>query len=110
MFLQMPIYIALYETLYASVSLYQEPLFGWVDDLTSPDPYYILPLILGATMFIQQKLNPTTMDSQQARIMMYVMPVMFTGFMLFLPSGLVLYIFTNTALTLVQQFFFTLTL
>jgi len=105
MFLQMPIYIALYETLYASVSLYQEPLFGWVDDLTSPDPYYVLPLILGATMFIQQKMNPTTMDSQQAQIMMYVMPVMFTGFMLFLPSGLVLYIFTNTVLTLVQQFF-----
>ena len=105
MFLQMPIYIALYETLYASVSLYQQPLFGWVDDLTSPDPYYILPLILGATMFVQQKLSPTTMDSQQAKIMMYVMPIMFTGFMLFLPSGLVLYIFTNTLLTLVQQFF-----
>lgn len=105
MVIQMPIYIALYNTLYASVSLYQQPLFGWVTDLTSPDPYYVLPVILGATMFIQQKMNPTAMDSQQAQMMMYVMPVMFTGFMLFLPSGLVLYIFTNTVLTLVQQYF-----
>ena len=104
MFLQMPIYIALYNTLYASVNLYQQPLFGWVTDLTSPDPYYILPVILGASMFLQQKLSPTTMDNQQAQMMMYIMPVMFTGFMLFLPSGLVLYIFTNTVLTLVQQF------
>ena len=104
MFLQMPIYIALYNTLYASVNLYQQPLFGWVTDLTSPDPYYVLPVILGASMFLQQKLSPTTMDNQQAQMMMYIMPVMFTGFMLFLPSGLVLYIFTNTVLTLVQQF------
>ena len=86
MFLQMPIYIALYNTLYASVNLYQQPLFGWVTDLTSPDPYYVLPVILGASMFLQQKLSPTTMDNQQAQMMMYIMPVMFTGFMLFLPS------------------------
>ena len=90
--------------LYASVDLYQAPLALWIGDLTAPDPYYVMPLVLGATMFVQQKMNPTTMDSQQAKMMMYVMPVMFTACMLFLPSGLVLYIFVNTVLTIMQQY------
>ena len=101
--LQMPIYIALYRSIYASVELYQAPLFGWIGDLSAPDPYYVLPILLGASMFLQQKLAPTAVDSRQARMMMYFMPIMFTVFMLFLPSGLVLYIFVNTLLTMVQQ-------
>jgi len=105
MLLQMPVWIALYRAIYSSVELYQAPLFGWIHDLSAPDPYYVLPLILGVAMFVQQKLSPTSIDSAQARTMLYVMPVMFTLFMLFLPAGLVLYIFVNTILTLVQQWF-----
>lgn len=104
MVLQMPVYIALYQTIYHSVELYQAPLFGWVHDLSSPDPYFVLPVVLGLTMFVQQKLTPTSMDSSQAKMMMWLMPIMFTGFMLFLPSGLVLYIFVNTILSLAQQY------
>ena len=102
--LQMPLYIALYRSIYASVELYQAPLFGWIHDLSAPDPYYVMPLLLGASMFLQQKISPTSVDSRQQRMMMYFMPIMFTVFMLFLPSGLVLYIFVNTLLTMVQQF------
>jgi YidC/Oxa1 family membrane protein insertase len=104
MLLQMPVYIALYQTIYHSVELYQAPLFGWVTDLSAPDPYFVLPVILGVTMYVQQLITPTSMDSAQARMMKYIMPVMFTGFMLFLPSGLVLYIFVNTILSLIQQY------
>ena len=67
MLLQMPIWIALYRTIYGSVSLYQAPLGGWIQDLSAPDPYFVLPIILGMSMFGQQKLTPTTMDSAQAR-------------------------------------------
>ncbi|MBM4389051.1 MAG: membrane protein insertase YidC, partial [Deltaproteobacteria bacterium] len=103
MLLQMPIWIALYRTIYASVDLYQAPLFLWMDDLSAPDPYYIMPVSMGALMFVQQKLQPTTMDAQQAKIMLYMMPVMFTLFMLFLPSGLTFYILVNTVLGIVHQ-------
>jgi len=104
MLFQMPVYIALYQMLYAAVDLYKAPLFGWVTDLTAPDPYYVLPVVLGITMFIQQKLSPQMSDNPQAKMMMYVMPVMMTAFMLFLPSGLVLYIFVNMVLTVIQQY------
>lgn len=103
MLLQMPVWFALYQTIYSSVELYQAPLFGWVNNLAAPDPYFILPAILGITMFVQQRIMPTTMDSAQAKVMMWVMPIMFTVFMLFLPSGLVLYIFVNTVLSIGQQ-------
>ena len=105
MLLQMPVYIALYRAIYSSVELYQAPLFGWVHDLSAPDPYYVLPIILGASMFLQQLISPTSLDSSQARMMKYVMPIMFTVFMLFLPAGLVLYIFVNTLLSMVQQYY-----
>ena len=104
MALQMPIWIALYRTIYSSVELYQAPLFLWIQDLSSPDPYFVLPVIMGISMFLQQLLTPTTMDEGQAKMMKYMMPLMFTGFMLFLPSGLVLYIFVNTLLSLAQQY------
>ncbi|MBI5501843.1 MAG: membrane protein insertase YidC [Deltaproteobacteria bacterium] len=99
---QMPIWIALYRMLGASAELYHVP-FLYLPDLTAKDPYFVLPLILGASMFVQQKITPTTVDSTQAKVMMYGMPIMFTVFMLFLPSGLNLYIFVNTVLSIVQQ-------
>ncbi len=105
MLLQMPIWIALYRTIYSSVELYQAPLGGWIQDLSAADPYFVLPVILGASMFVQQKLTPTTMDSAQAKMMLYMMPIMFTVFMLFLPSGLNLYILVNTFLTMAQQYY-----
>ncbi len=105
MLLQMPIWIALYRTIYSAVDLYQAPLGLWITDLSAPDPYFVLPLVLGASMFLQQKLSPTTMDSAQAKMMLYIMPVMFTVFMLFLPSGLNLYILVNTVLSLAQQWY-----
>jgi YidC/Oxa1 family membrane protein insertase len=103
MLLQLPIWIALYRMLSSSVELYRTPLILWIEDLSQPDPYYVLPVILGASMFLQQKLTPTTADSQQAKMMMYMMPIMFTVFMLFLPAGLNLYILVNTVLTILQQ-------
>lgn len=105
MLLQMPIWISLYSMLARSVELYHTPFFLWITDLSQRDPYFILPVVLGASMFLQQKLTPTTADSQQAKMMMYFMPVMFMGFMLFLPAGLNLYILVSTVLTIVQQKF-----
>ncbi len=113
MVLQMPIYIAWYQALMVSVDLYRAPLFGWIGDLTKPDVAFhiagngipILPILMGATMFLQQRMTPTTADNQQAKMMMYMMPAMFTFFMLFLPSGLTLYILTNTVLTMVHQWY-----
>ena len=104
MLLQMPIWIALYRMLYSSVELYQAPFIpGWLDDLSYRDPYFIMPVVLGAAMFLQQKLSPTSADSQQAKMMMYMMPAFFTFIMLYLPSGLVLYIFVNSVLSIAHQ-------
>ncbi len=101
--LQMPIYIALYRTINASVDLYNQPLFGWVTDLTQRDPYYVLPAVLGAVMFAQQKLTPQAGgDPMQQKMMLYFMPALFTLMMLQLPSGLTLYILTNTVLGIAQ--------
>jgi YidC/Oxa1 family membrane protein insertase len=103
--LQMPIWFALYRTIYSAVDLYQAPLGLWIDDLSQPDRFFVLPLLLGVSMFVQQKMTPTTMDSAQAKMMLWVMPIMFTAFMLFLPSGLNLYMFVNTLLSMVQQWY-----
>ena len=103
--LQMPIWFALFRTLRASPELYNAPFFGWIKDLSNPDPYFVTPLIMGVTMFLQQKMTPMTGDSQQAKMMLYFMPVMFTAMMLFLPSGLTLYILVNTVLSIVHQYF-----
>ena len=103
---QMPVFFAMYRTLYTAVDLYQEPLFLWVKDMTQPDPYFILPVILGVVMVGQQLMTPMTgMDPTQAKIMKWVMPIMFSGFMLFLPSGLVFYIFVGTILSMGQQWY-----
>ncbi|MCO4760937.1 MAG: YidC/Oxa1 family insertase periplasmic-domain containing protein [Myxococcales bacterium] len=104
MFLQMPVYIALYRTIYSSVELYNQPLFGWITDLTQKDPYYALPVLLGAVMFLQQKIMPNPGgDEAQRKMLMYFMPIMFSFMMMSLPSGLTLYILVNTVLSIVQN-------
>lgn len=100
MFIQMPVYIALYRTIYSSVELFNQPMFGWITDLTQRDPFFVLPLLLGAAMFVQTRLTPQTGgDETQRKIMMWVMPVMFTVMMAWLPSGLTLYILANTLMS-----------
>jgi YidC/Oxa1 family membrane protein insertase len=98
----MPVWFALYTTLQTAVELYNIP-FLWFPDLSEPDPYFILPLIIGGTYFVQQKIMPFQGDPAQRKMMMYMMPVMFTVFMLFLPAGLGVYMFTNSVLAIVQQ-------
>jgi YidC/Oxa1 family membrane protein insertase len=101
--LQMPIFFALYQTLSTSIELYHAPFVWWWVDLSSPDPLYVLPIILGALMFIQQKLTPVQMDATQAKVMLYAMPLMMTFFMLLLPTGLCLYMVTSSAIGITQQ-------
>jgi YidC/Oxa1 family membrane protein insertase len=103
MLLQMPIWFALYSALQFSVELYGAPFVLWIRDLTAPDQYYVMPIVTGVLMFVQQKISPSPQDSQQAKMMMYMMPVMFTFFTLFVPSGLTLYILTNTLLSMAHQ-------
>ncbi len=104
MILQIPVFIALYEVLYVAIELRHAPLFLWIQDLSAKDPYYITPLIMGATMFVQQKMTPTSADPAQARIMMF-MPLVFTFMFLKFPSGLVLYWLVNNVLTIAQQYY-----
>ncbi|MCY0988334.1 membrane protein insertase YidC [Nannocystis sp. ILAH1] len=101
MLIQLPIWIALYATLNTAVELYRVP-FLWLPDLTQQDPYYILPLAMGALMYIQMKATPSGVDNEQARMMAWMMPIIFTVMMLFLPSGLGVYIFANVLLSLIQ--------
>ena len=101
---QMPVWFALYRTLLSSFELFHEPLIApWIMDLTQPDPLYILPLAMGVTMFVTQKMQPQMGDPTQAKVMLYFMPIFFTFIMLSLPAGLTLYIFTNNLLSIAQQ-------
>ncbi len=100
--IQMPFFLAFYWVLLESVEMRQAPFALWITDLSTRDPYFILPLIMGVSMFIQQKLNPAPTDPVQAKVMQ-IMPVMFTVFFAFFPSGLVLYWVTNTVLSIAQQ-------
>jgi len=99
---QIPVFIALYWVLLGTVEMRSAPWLGWITDLSAKDPYYILPLIMGVTMFIQTKLNPTPPDPMQAKVMLF-MPIVFTGMFLFFPSGLVLYWTVNNLLSIAQQ-------
>lgn len=101
MLVQLPIWIALYAMLNTAVELYREP-FLWLPDLTQQDPFYILPLAMGALMYFQMKIQPAGVDNEQAKMMAWMMPIIFTVMMLFLPSGLCVYIFANVLLSLVQ--------
>jgi YidC/Oxa1 family membrane protein insertase len=103
---QIPVFIALYWVLLESVEMRQATFMLWLNDLSSPDPYYVLPLLMGVTMLIQQKLNPAPMDPIQAKVMM-ALPVVFTVFFAFFPSGLVLYWVTNNTLSIAQQWVIT---
>lgn len=107
MLLQMPIWIALYQTIGTSVELFHAPMGLWINDLSAPDPLYIMPVLLGVLMLVQSHLTTSTgsVSGAQAKFLKYGMPVMFAGFMLFLPAGLVLYILVNTSLTIVQNIF-----
>ncbi len=103
---QIPVFIALYWVLLESVELRQAPFMLWINDLSVADPYFVLPLIMGATMLIQQKLNPAPLDPIQAKVMM-VLPVVFTVFFAFFPAGLVLYWVVNNTLSIAQQYVIT---
>ncbi|MBI1285765.1 MAG: membrane protein insertase YidC [Thiobacillus sp.] len=100
--IQIPVFIALYWVLLAAVEMRGAPWIGWIADLTAPDPYFILPIIMGVTSILQVKLNPQPMDPMQAKIMM-IMPVAFTVMFVFFPAGLVLYWVTNNILSIAQQ-------
>lgn len=113
MLLQLPVFIGFYYALQSSISLRQQPFFGWMDDLSKPEslftipvielPVRALPILMGLSMFLQQKFTPTTMDPAQARMMLWMMPVMFTFLFYQFASGLVLYWFTSTLLGIGQQ-------
>ena len=102
MLVQMPVFLAFYWVLLESVEMRQAPFILWITDLSSRDPYFILPVLMGAAMFGQFKLNPAPPDPVQAKVFM-LMPLMMTGMMAFFPSGLVLYWFSNTLLSIAQQ-------
>jgi YidC/Oxa1 family membrane protein insertase len=102
MVLQMPVFVALFNILYMTIDLRQAPFMLWINDLSVQDPYYVLPLIMGATMVIQQKITPTTMDPTQAKIML-MLPAFMTFLFINFPAGLVLYWLTNNVLTILQQ-------
>jgi len=103
---QIPVFISLYWVLLASVEMRGAPWIGWITDLSVRDPWFILPAIMMATMFLQIKLNPTPPDPMQAKVMM-IMPLVFGGMMFFFPSGLVLYWVVNNALSIAQQWYIT---
>jgi YidC/Oxa1 family membrane protein insertase len=102
MVLQMPVFVALFNILYMTIDLRQAPLALWITDLSVQDPYYVLPIIMGATMMIQQKITPSTMDPAQAKIML-LLPAFMTFLFINFPAGLVLYWLTNNTLTIAQQ-------
>jgi len=99
---QIPVFIALYYALIASVELRHAPFYGWITDLSAPDPYYILPVLMGISMIVQTRLNPTPPDPIQARIMQ-IMPIVFSVFFFFFAAGLVLYWLVNNVISIAQQ-------
>lgn len=103
---QIPVFIALYYMLLESVEMRQAPFILWIKDLSIADPFYVLPIIMGVTMLIQHRLNPTPLDPIQARVMM-ILPIVFTVFFIFFPAGLVLYWVVNNTLSIAQQWYIT---
>ena len=104
--IQIPVFIALYWSILASVEMRNAPFFGWITDLSAADPYYILPLIMGTSMIIQTRLNPKPPDPMQAKIMQ-IMPIVFSVMFFFFPAGLVLYSIVNNILSIGQQWYIT---
>ena len=101
--LQMPIFLALYWVLVESVELRHAPWILWIQDLSAMDPWFILPIFMGVTMYAQQMLSPQPTDPMQAKVMRFL-PIIFTVFMLFFPAGLVLYWTVNNLFTMGQQY------
>ncbi|MFQ5455776.1 MAG: membrane protein insertase YidC [Nitrospirota bacterium] len=102
-FIQIPFFIALFNILNTTIELRQAPFMFWITDLSAKDPYYVLPIIMGITMFIQQKIQPTSMEPTQAKMMSFL-PLVFTFLFINFPSGLVLYWLVNNLLTITQQY------
>ena len=105
LFLQFPVFFALYRVLGESIELYQSPFIFWIEDLSLKDPYYLTPVLGGLVLFVQQRITPMNLPKEQARLLT-IMPLLFSVFMLSLPSGLTLYIFVSGVFGLIQQFFF----
>ncbi|NPA24218.1 MAG: membrane protein insertase YidC [Deltaproteobacteria bacterium] len=103
MVVQIPVFFALYRALMVAIELRHAPFVFWITDLSAKDPYYVTPLVMGATMFLQQKMTPTTGDAMQAKMMLF-MPIVFTFMFLNFPSGLVLYWLVNNILSIGQQY------
>lgn len=104
--IQIPVFIALYWSILASVEMRNAPFIGWITDLSAADPYYVLPLLMGISMFVQSRLNPTPADPMQAKIMQ-IMPIAFSVVFFFFPAGLVLYSIVNNGLSIAQQWYIT---
>ncbi len=104
--IQIPVFISLYWSILASVEMRYAPFFGWITDLSAADPYYVLPVLMGLSMLLQSKLNPTPPDPMQAKIMK-IMPIAFSVVFFFFPAGLVLYSLVNNALSIAQQWYIT---
>jgi YidC/Oxa1 family membrane protein insertase len=100
--IQIPVFIALYWVLLSSVEMRGAPWLGWIKDLSVPDPFYILPIVMAVSMFVQTKLNPTPPDPVQAKVMT-IMPLVFSVMFFFFPAGLVLYWVVNNILSIAQQ-------
>ena len=100
--IQIPVFFALYKVLLMSIEMRQAPFIGWIQDMSVQDPYFVLPVIMGASMYIQQKLNPQPPDPMQAKVMQFL-PPLFTVLFLFFPAGLVLYWVVNNVLSIIQQ-------
>lgn len=106
MLLQIPVFFALYKVVGNTVELYQAPFFGWINDLSSPDSFFVLPILMGLTMYLQQKMTPTTMDPTQEKVMAFL-PLIFSVFMISTPSGLTLYMFISGLFGIIQQYVLT---
>ncbi|MDQ7057479.1 MAG: membrane protein insertase YidC [Ghiorsea sp.] len=100
--MQMPIFFALYKVLLISIELRQAPFYGWIEDMSVQDPFFVLPILMGISMYIQMKLNPQPTDPIQAKVMQFL-PIMMTALFLFFPAGLVLYWVVNNVLSIIQQ-------
>jgi YidC/Oxa1 family membrane protein insertase len=100
------VFLALYWVLLESVELRQAPFIGWIKDLSTYDPYFVLPVLMGISMFVQQRMNPAPPDPVQAKVMQ-ILPVVFTVFFIFFPAGLVLYWLVNNVLSIAQQWLIT---
>lgn len=105
MLLQIPVFFALYRVFSESIELYQAPFMFWIHDLSSKDPYFVLPILMAAVMYLQQKMTPSTMDPAQAKVMQF-MPIIFSLMMISLPSALTLYMFVSTFFGILQQYLF----